>query len=565
MRINIPALTGVRFLAAFTVVLAHGLLSIALFHDTPRIIAELRNLSALGMSIFFVLSGFVIHLTYGPTIQQPHGLRNFFVARFARLYPLYFVLLSAELFYVYFVHRISPVGHSSVALSYYYTLTQTWWYGVYNDASLVYQFGPLSQVAWSISTEAGFYLAYPVLLFGLRQLRHPGAAVAVFFLHCIAGVLLIGLLIHSYGPIGDFALRTFGEMADGRGTLTGQDAMFRWLIYFSPYSRVLEFIAGCLAAQAYMSLSRIEVGRREHLFGVALTIFSIAAVAFTQILFFSPGVLSLPVSPTVYRFHMSFGYAPACALLIFSCARYATGFSRFLSWRPVIALGDASYSIYLLHMVFFTVFRGQPVEATAANIALRLGMFALVTAGLVASSLVTYRLIEVPARLWLRRWLTIAPGQPVTRAQRWQKPLVAGLALAALIPPLVVTMRGTVNAYRSWRQATASLSGPPPAGTIDVLTAAYGASCVKIEGNATGSVRHRCNGRTSCDYVVNVAILGDPAPGCSKDFKVEWRCTPEGPARSTSLPPEAGLRSVARLTCQGPSQGLLSQPPSPAP
>ena len=53
------------------------------------------------MPLFFVLSGFVIHYNYAqPVHAQPlRGTYNFFVARFARLYPMYFVVLFADLFF----------------------------------------------------------------------------------------------------------------------------------------------------------------------------------------------------------------------------------------------------------------------------------------------------------------------------------------------------------------------------------------------------------------------------------------------------------------------------------
>jgi peptidoglycan/LPS O-acetylase OafA/YrhL len=52
--------------------------------------------------------------------------------------------------------------------------------------------------------------------------------------------------------------------------------------------------------------------------------------------------------------NMNFVLAPPAALLIFCAARYHGAVFRLLKWRPVIALGEASYLIYLVHLVVLT-------------------------------------------------------------------------------------------------------------------------------------------------------------------------------------------------------------------
>ena len=58
-----------------------------------------------------------------------------------------------------------------------------------------------------------------------------------------------------------------------------------------------------------------------------------------------------------------------------------------------------------------------------------------------------------------------------------------------------------------------------------------------------------CAGKLSCSYVVDYRVIGDPAPGCAKNFAVQWRCGKSGPYKYLALPPEAGFGSVANLTC----------------
>jgi hypothetical protein len=86
-------------------------------------------------------------------------------------------------------------------------------------------------------------------------------------------------------------------------------------------------------------------------------------------------------------------------------------------------------------------------------------------------------------------------------------------------------------------------------GGIQIEAATYGQQCGASTGNTTRDVKLVCEGKRSCDYKVNYIRLGDPAPGCSKDFSLTWRCRADGQMRSLSLPPEAGFGSIAALRC----------------
>jgi hypothetical protein len=89
-----------------------------------------------------------------------------------------------------------------------------------------------------------------------------------------------------------------------------------------------------------------------------------------------------------------------------------------------------------------------------------------------------------------------------------------------------------------------------PSGLIKLESATYGGNCGARQGNATAVVRKHCDGRNGCKFVVDMAELGDPANGCSKDFTVKWTCDRPGTLNTLTLPPEAGFKSVASLLCQ---------------
>src|SRR5262249_48314624 len=170
MRPDIPALTGLRFVAAFSVLLAHALPKLFPIPEgsaAPLIYGIFQSAASFGMSLFFVLSGFVIHYNYSEKIDRD-GYTKFFVARFARLYPLYIVCILWEL--------TIKFGHSQVsaslwvALPFYLTMTQSWVYIVDEKNAIIFQLGIIASVAWSISTEFFFYCVYPAIRTRLKQL-----------------------------------------------------------------------------------------------------------------------------------------------------------------------------------------------------------------------------------------------------------------------------------------------------------------------------------------------------------------------------------------------------------
>ena len=75
-RQEVPALTGLRFVAVFSVLLAHGVTILLANYETPLgVIYWLKQGSGFGMTLFFVLSGFVIHYNYS-TLLKTKGLRG---------------------------------------------------------------------------------------------------------------------------------------------------------------------------------------------------------------------------------------------------------------------------------------------------------------------------------------------------------------------------------------------------------------------------------------------------------------------------------------------------------
>jgi hypothetical protein len=83
-------------------------------------------------------------------------------------------------------------------------------------------------------------------------------------------------------------------------------------------------------------------------------------------------------------------------------------------------------------------------------------------------------------------------------------------------------------------------------GAIGVQSATYGANC-PTWSDQTATLGARCNGQKSCSYTIQTSAIGDPAPGCAKEYTAMWTCN-DGP-HETTIPGEAGLGSVITLSC----------------
>jgi peptidoglycan/LPS O-acetylase OafA/YrhL len=343
---SLPALTGVRFLAALYVVVFH-------FRDvlpqnlrsTPSV-AEFLSKGYLGVSLFFLLSGFILAVVYHSRLKTWTDCRRFFIARLARVYPVY--LLALLLIYLLtYAHEPSEFCWSQGIQVLF--LVQAW--HPVNHAIAGYW----NPVAWTLSVEAFFYVCFPPILMLIQRRRNRWLALS------LSTVLLVAVLCKT--P----EMQLF-QMID-RGKLANS----------LPFAilRLPEFIAGMLLG---LFFTRRNLGRSRWpwtyagLFGALL-------------LLFLPlhGWNSLIVLPA--------------SALIYGLATQTTFLSFALSSTAMQRLGHASYAIYLLQL---------GVNALVEHVLLRISPGAFSSADritfvvLILFSLVVYRFWEEPLRYQIR-------------------------------------------------------------------------------------------------------------------------------------------------------------------
>ncbi len=349
-RNEILPFTALRGLAAWWVAIYHFDTVLPLHGVFERFIVN----GPLAVDLFFIMSGFVMALCYGATFRDGVGLRDygrFMGVRLARIYPLHLLVLVLFLsvpFALAVTGREPLWGHFEP--DYFLAslmLIQNWRADSILDWNVP---------AWSISTEMLFYLVFPIVSLLASRLVRGAAA-------CVAAMAAILLLI---GLSGDGASYT---------------------LLYNPLRCLPECVLGMLL---FRLASLLPLDGRASLvpFGVAVALFGADAA----------GV----------------GLDQGTMPLAFTCLLWsvlAPGFwvSRVLSWRPLLWIGEVSFSTYMIHFlvkywVKFLLVGRVPTEA----------VFVVYVALVLVASAILHALVEVPGRRIGRRltMLVFAKGTP---------------------------------------------------------------------------------------------------------------------------------------------------------
>jgi hypothetical protein len=96
-----------------------------------------------------------------------------------------------------------------------------------------------------------------------------------------------------------------------------------------------------------------------------------------------------------------------------------------------------------------------------------------------------------------------------------------------------------------------------PQKTIQIMEATYGNNCKDFQaspgqenlvkpGNAMADLVKACqNAVGHCTYLIDQNFLGDPAPGCAKDFMFTYRCGSEAAVHRVTTPAEAANKTAS--------------------
>jgi peptidoglycan/LPS O-acetylase OafA/YrhL len=373
-RPRLSELTSLRFFAALHVMFFHAYAMRAI--TVNGWLRQISSIGYVGVSLFFVLSGFILVYTYAGAPIVPAG---FWRARFARVYPAYLfsLLFCAPFFFYAATHLPVPFfawasHHMTLASILPLVLLQSW----------VPQ-GAMSwnPVAWSLSVEALFYFLFPFLLPLLAKLSR-GALLGVASLCWAAGLSVTGW----------YALSN----PDHLTAIDSDQLTAFWLnaIKFFPLMRLPEFVLGMATGLIFLksrTLASPSAAKPTSSSGaLAAWLLALGLLAGAAAAIFSAQIPFAILHTALL--------APAFAAIVYGLALQPK-WTAFLRWSPLVLLGNASYSFYLLHSnIMGMYFFGSTGQLTHTSFAGVVGAFALVT----IASLLVFRFIEEPARRKLR-------------------------------------------------------------------------------------------------------------------------------------------------------------------
>lgn len=347
----LPALTGVRFIAAFYVVVFHALPWLQQRFTLPQPLITFLGNGYLAVCLFFILSGFILTYTYEGQIEGRLNRTHFWEARFARIYPVYF--LSLVLAYV-FERGLSLTTRLAVL-----TMIQAW-----NPRAPALT-GAWNYPAWSLSVEIFFYLCFPFFLPWMSRISDLLLPWLIAFLGTAC------VLLHT--PV-----RGLGIL-DRTSFLANNVPL--------PVLRMPEFLIGSAIGLKVLRAGRTVPRRTD----IRLYLAVLACVV----------LLSSPLGPWVSLVAVPF------AIVVHDFAHSRSLLARALASRPMVLLGSASYAIYLLQFpirswtrILFSRFLPRYAGVGTALTPLILVLF----------SIAVFYLWEEPCRKVIRSFF--APGEP---------------------------------------------------------------------------------------------------------------------------------------------------------
>lgn len=364
-RSQLPALTGIRCFAALNLVFFH-------FADPHAFgpLSPVVNGGYISVSFFLLLSGFILTYNYADRAQQGKlTARNFWSARFSRLYPVYaFSLLLSAGMLAQEVH-----AHTKMDFSLGLILTPLLLQGWHPVLSTFW-----NTPAWTMSTEAFFYLLFPWLI-TRRRPRQVRTLLLILGAAWLASLVLPALYMHFH-PDGDLHPDRY--------------SVGIWIraLKFMPLQHLPSFVFGM--ALGFLNEKIPPQSRKRIVAGL---------VGFVTI------YLLLCLGDRLPYVAMHDGLLMPLFGGVILCLAGRNRIAGFFGLLPFIAIGEASYCLYLLHFNLWTLLHDSHLLEKSGLIVFDPWISYLL---LVVAALLTKRFIERPGRGWILRRLQPTPARP---------------------------------------------------------------------------------------------------------------------------------------------------------
>jgi peptidoglycan/LPS O-acetylase OafA/YrhL len=166
-RVYFPNLNGLRFIAAFLVIIHHAEQVRFFFkQDNYWTVPFVRNIGQLGVILFFVLSGFLITFLLLKE-KNEHGtifVKDFYIRRILRIWPLYYFIVILSFFILPHFKILSIPGFEGIANADFLQILLLFILFLPNVALAGYAPVSFASQAWSVGVEEQFYLIWPLII-----------------------------------------------------------------------------------------------------------------------------------------------------------------------------------------------------------------------------------------------------------------------------------------------------------------------------------------------------------------------------------------------------------------
>lgn len=359
---HIPALTGMRAVAAYLVFLHHY----PFFKQNSfwwKIVGQFH----VGISIFFVISGFVIAYNYQATAElSSKFFKHFFKMRFARIYPLYLFVLVLTFWNDHGVDWFSFFINASLLKGFLSDYSGLKWYGIAQ--------------AWTLTPEETFYASAPFIFVFLKKFQFKLRS--YFFVLFAAWVIAL-------------ALGKLGTTIQWHGLF----GTWEFVAFYTFFGRAFEFILGCFLARAFLTHQNSTSEKTPQVFH---TMMGIGFVGFV----FTLHKMS-NASPTLNIFLNNLVLPIFVGLFLYGLVQSKSILNRILGNRVFVLLGKSSYAFYLVHKGVFAYWISPWIGNMNLGLPAMCGIYFIV---LNAISIGLYVAFEQPVNRIIRKiqWRTLS-------------------------------------------------------------------------------------------------------------------------------------------------------------
>jgi peptidoglycan/LPS O-acetylase OafA/YrhL len=352
---TLKPLTSFRFFFALMVFSCH--LHFVKNGDSPALLwlyhVVLKE-GYIGVSFFFILSGFIITYTYKDKfLNNTITFKNFIIARIARLYPLHFLTLLIAIpltFKELFINNQEWIKKLFANIF----LIQSF----FNDTGYFHSFNGLS---WSISDEMFFYIMFPFLILIIFRKNIS------FISNSLIIIVLFLIVIY---------LMDIPHPAD-----------YHRVFFIFPITRLADFCVGIILCKIYLSVdlsnSRLNFSWLEG--SVLITFFLFLACR---------NFIELKYRYSVY-------YWLPMGLMIFVFAYQKGGISKILSKQFFVTLGEISFGFYLYHLLVYNYFCA--LNSRFLHMQSSIGITIVCLIATLIISYLSYFYYEKPLNQWLKK------------------------------------------------------------------------------------------------------------------------------------------------------------------